>query len=502
MASRSRATRQGGRAQAPSGSRRPRGAPAGGAGGGRCALVILAAGKGTRLRSDLPKVLHQAGGDSLLGHVLSAAVAAGIAPADTVVVAGYAAERVAEVAAARGGVRVVVQEPQLGTGHAVLAARDFWSAYDCVLVVHGDMPLVSAATLRGLAAALAAERAGAVLATATPASPRAYGRIVRRRGRVVAIVEERQATPAQRAIRELNAGFYCFRAAPLARALARLGNANPHREYYLTDTIALLAQAGERVAGYPLGDADEILGINDRRELAEVDAVFRRRAARRLMEAGVTIYAPETVTIDAAVEAGPDTVLEAGVHLRGRTRLGRGCHIEAYSVLTDCELGDGVRVKPHSVLEQARVAEGAVIGPFSRLRPGAEIAASAHIGNFVEVKNARIGRGAKANHLAYLGDAEVGAASNIGAGTITCNYDGERKHRTKIGKKVFIGSNATLVAPLEIADEAYVGAGSVITGAVPAGALALGRARQVNKPGWVAQRRAGRAQAQEPEPRR
>ncbi|MGH9541646.1 MAG: bifunctional UDP-N-acetylglucosamine diphosphorylase/glucosamine-1-phosphate N-acetyltransferase GlmU [Terriglobales bacterium] len=455
----------------------------------KTALIVLAAGKGTRLRSELPKVLHQAGGDSLLGHVLSAAAEAGLAPADTVVVAGYAADRV-RVAVAGSGVRVVVQEPQLGTGHALLVARNDWAAAARVLVVHGDMPLVSAATLRGLLDTLDRERADAVLATASPARPRAYGRILRQGDRVVAIVEDRQATPAQKKIRELNAGFYAFRPAPLAAALDKIGDDNPHREYYLTDAIALLAAAGARAVAYPLADLDEILGINDRRELAEVDALLRRRKAAQLMDEGVTIYAPDTVVVDSAVAVGPDTVLEPGVQLRGRTRLGRDCFIEAYSVLHDCDLGDGVRVKPYCVLENARVEAGAQIGPFTRLREGAEIAAGAHLGNFVEVKKSRIGRGAKAMHLAYLGDAEVGAQTNIGAGTITCNYDGRQKHATKIGASAFIGSNSTLVAPVEIGDDAYVGAGSVVTDSVPPGALALGRSRQVNKEGWVARRRA------------
>ncbi|MGH9535708.1 MAG: bifunctional UDP-N-acetylglucosamine diphosphorylase/glucosamine-1-phosphate N-acetyltransferase GlmU, partial [Terriglobales bacterium] len=323
-------------------------------------------------------------------------------------------------------------------------------------------------------------------------TPRAYGRIVRdlqQPERVVAIVEDRQASDAQKQIRELNAGFYAFRLPPLLRALGQLRTDNPHGEYYLTDTIALLANAGAAVRAYALPDADEILGVNDRRELAEVDRRLRRRKAQTLMVQGVTIYSPGTVSVDAEAEAGEDTILEPGVQLRGRTRIGRNGRIGAYSVLTDCWLDDDVTVLPHCVLDGARVGAGARVGPFTRLRDEADIAPGAHLGNFVEVKKSRIGAGAKAMHLAYVGDAQVGARVNIGAGTITCNYDGERKHPTAIGDDTFIGSNSTLVAPLEIAAGAYVAAGSVITEAVPEGALALGRGRQVNKPGWVAKRK-------------
>lgn len=452
------------------------------------ALLILAAGKGTRLRSALPKALHEAGGASLLEHVLRAGAAAGIAPNDTIVVAGYAADRVRAAVAPRH-VRVVAQEPQLGTGHAVMAARELWRPYASVAVIHGDMPLVSAATIRGVIATLERERAEAALATATPASPRAYGRIVRQDGRIVGIVEERQASPEQKQIRELNAGFYAFRSAPLAAALERIGTDNPHREYYLTDAIALLAQSG-LCASYALADADEILGINDRAELAEVDRLMRRRKVWSLMEQGVTVYLPETVGVDLGVEVGADTVLEPGVQMRGQTRIGQGCRIQAYSVIIDCTLADGVTVKPHCVLEAASLESGVQVGPFTRLREGAQIAAGAHIGNFVEVKKSRVGRGTKAMHLAYLGDAQVGANVNIGAGTITCNYDGVEKHPTAIGDGTFVGSNSTLVAPLEIGAGAYIGAGSVITDPVPPEALALGRGRQVNKEGWVARRKA------------
>lgn len=461
------------------------------------ALLILAAGKGTRLRSEVPKVLHRVGGDALLGHVLNAAASAGLDPADTTVVTGYAAEQVGAFAAAHGA-RALRQMPQLGTGHAAQVAASWWRDYRHILIVNGDMPLLSAATLRALRAAIEAEgeaAPAAVLATAEPGEPRAYGRIIRRGDRVVAIVEDRQATAEQKKIRELNAGFYAFQTAPLAAALGRLGNDNPHGEYYLTDVIALMAGEGLRCAALPLENADEILGINDRRELVAVDRLLRRRKVNQLLDEGVTIYYPETVIVDPAVLVGADTILEPGTQLLGRTRVGRDCRVQAYSILVDCVLEERVWVKPHCMLEAAAVGEGAQIGPYTRLREGAAIAAGAHLGNFVEVKKSRVGRGAKAMHLAYLGDSDVSGGVNIGAGTITCNYDGELKHATKIGEGAFVGSNSTLVAPVEIGAGAYIAAGSVITADVPADSLALGRARQVAKDGWAARRRKARAAA-------
>ncbi len=454
------------------------------------AVVILAAGRGTRMRSRQPKVLHQAGGRSLLAGVVAAVRAAGFADRQIGVVAGYGREQVE--AAVGPSLRILPQERQQGTGHAVLAAQPFWSGCEQVVVLNGDMPLLSAATVAGLAAMRPSLAAAAVLATAAPEEPRAYGRILRdpaRPERIVGVVEDRAASPEQRRIRELNAGFYCFATAPLAAALAGLGTDNPHGEYYLTDTVAAIARAGGWVAAFPLADARECLGINDRVELAQLDRELRRRKAEALMRAGVTLQSPDSVILDPAVEVGEDTVLEAGVQLLGATRVGAGCRIRAGSILTDCQLADNVLVRPYSVLESAVVEAGATLGPFTRLREGASIGPGAHIGNFVEVKKSRVGPGSKANHLAYIGDAAIGAQANVGAGTITCNYDGVHKHPTAIGDGAFIGSNSTLVAPVEIAAGSYVAAGSVITDPVPAGALALGRGRQVNKPGWVAARK-------------
>ena len=452
------------------------------------AVLILAAGKGTRLKSQLPKVLHEAGGRTLLGQVMAAAREAGIPAADILVVAGYGLDRMRSAVEPLGS-RLVVQEPQLGTGHAVQMAAAALAPYPQVLVLHGDMPLVSAATVRALLERLTQRAAAAVLATATPPQPRAYGRIVRQGERVIGIVEDRQCTAEQKQIRELNAGFYAFNTAALLPALERLGTANPHGEFYLTDTIALLAQAGPPVLGYELPDPDECLGINDRAELVQVDALLRRRRTQHWLHNGVTIYDPETVVIDPDVTIGPDTVLEPGVQLLGQTRIGQRCRIRSYSVLQDSRLGDDVLILPHCVVESAELEDAARIGPFTRLREGARIGRGAHLGNFVEVKKSQLGAGVKAGHLAYLGDATIGPEVNIGAGTITCNYDGVHKHRTTIGEQSFIGSNATLVAPLDIGPGAYIAAGSVITENVPGDALGVGRSRQSNKEGWAKRRR-------------
>ncbi len=459
--------------------------------------VILAAGKGTRLRSQLPKVLHEAGGRTLLEHVLQAARGAGLDAFDIVVVAGYGADRVRE-RTETWNARWVRQEPQLGTGHAVSQAQPALAGYDTILVLHGDMPLLSAATVRALSTRQLETNAAAVLATAIPGQPLAYGRILRdAANRVMGIVEEKSATPEQRAIRELNAGFYAFRAAALWPALQKIGCDNPHREYYLTDVIALLAQAGEPVETHALSDPDEIMGVNDRRELAVADLRLRRRKRLELMDAGVTIYHPDSVAIDDGVRIGCDTIIEPGAQILGTCRIGDRCRIGAGSILRDCDLEDEVQIFPYSHCVGAWVARDARIGPFARLREGARVETGAHVGNFVELKKTRLGPGSKANHLAYLGDSTIGTGVNIGAGTITCNYDGQAKHPTEIGDGSFIGSNATLVAPLKIGADAYVGAGSVVTETVETGALALGRARQVQKPGWALQKRSARVQAGE-----
>lgn len=452
-------------------------------------VVILAAGLGTRMRSDRAKVLHQAGGDTLLNHVIRAALQ--IAPAERIVaVVGYQAEQVrASVKVA--GVRFAEQREQLGTGHAVLCAREAAESREGRLVIlNGDGPLLSGATLQALTAVAGEDSLGGALVTTVLANPTGYGRIVRdARGLIAAIVEQRDATPEQLQIREINPGVYCFKAALFWDHIDEVKANNPAHEYYVTEMVEILTQHGHAVARLLIADETELLGINTRVELAAADKILRSRKAQELMLAGVTIENPDSVSIDVEVEIGRDTTVEANTQLRGRTRIGANCRIGTGSVLRDCEIGDEVTILPYVVAEASAIGRGSSVGPFSRLRMNAEAAEQTHIGNFVELKKTKLGAGSKANHLAYLGDATIGPEVNVGAGTITCNYDGQRKHQTQIGANVFVGSNATLVAPLEIADGAFIAAGSVITRNVETDALALGRAQQLDKPGWAKRRR-------------
>ena len=451
-------------------------------------IVILAAGKGTRMRSELAKVLHRAGGRPLIEHVIRACQP--LKPAQLLVVVGHQAEEVGAVVEELGA-QAVVQQPQRGTGHALqVARRAIRRSAKFALVVPGDAPLLRAETLAALIDTHRRGEAAATLLSAELADPTDYGRVLRdSEGRVQAIVEEKAATPEQRAIREVNSSIYCFTLEKLWPALGALRPENFHHELYLTDAIALLRQGNERVLAQVAEDGNEILGCNTRAHLADVDRIFRARKAAELMAAGATIYLPETVVIDPDVAVGTDTLIEPGVQLLGKTRVGARCKIGAGSILSDARLDDDVMIGPHSILEHSRVGSTARIGPFSRLRPGADIRAGAHVGNFVEVKHSVVHEGAKAMHLTYLGDATIGREANIGAGTITCNYDGVSKNHTTIGNKVFIGSDTALVAPVRVGDGAYVAAGSVVTENVPADALAIGRGRQVNKPGWAAARR-------------
>lgn len=457
-------------------------------------VVVLAAGKGTRMRSETAKVLHRAGGRPLIEHVLRACQA--IKPAQILTVVGHQGADVAAVAARIAAqthisIQSVVQQPQRGTGHALqVARRHIRKSAKLAIVVPGDAPLLRPETLAALIDTHRRGEAAATILSAELANPSGYGRIVRdSEGRVEAIVEDKAATLAQREIREVNSSIYCFTLAKLWPCLAALRPDNVQRELYLTDAIALLRRRNERVLAQIAEDANEILGCNTRVQLADIDRIFRARKAGEMMEAGVTIYLPETVLIDPEVTAGPDTVIEPGVQLLGKTRIGLRCQIGTGSILRDMRVDDAAVIGAHSNLASSRVGLGAVVGPFARLRPGADIRAGAHIGNFVEVKNSVVYEGAKANHLTYLGDASVGAGSNIGAGTITCNYDGVAKHETKIGRGVFIGSDSALVAPVRLGDGAYVAAGSIITENVPADALAIARGRQTNKPGWAKMRR-------------
>jgi bifunctional UDP-N-acetylglucosamine pyrophosphorylase / glucosamine-1-phosphate N-acetyltransferase len=461
------------------------------------AIVILAAGKGTRLKSSLAKVLHRAGGRALVEQVLRACAPLGAKK--TVVVVGHQAEQVMAVVEPSGAT-TVLQQPQHGTGHAMQVARRALGHAKVVVVMPGDAPLVRTETLRALLSAHRAGNAAATILTAVVSDPSGYGRVVRKsETQVGAIVEESQLTDEQRDINEINSSIYCFTLEKLWPALAEVKPNNKHREVYLTDAIAILAAKGETVLAQVAADPREVLGCNTRADLAEVDRIFREWKRNALMTAGVSIQLPETVLIDPEVTAGEDTVIEPAVHLLGKTKIGARCLIRTGSVLTDAVLGDDVIVEPHCVIANSRLDEHVTVGPFARLRPDNHLKAGAHIGNFVELKKTTMGEGAKAGHLSYLGDTKIGAKSNIGAGTITCNYDGFHKHPTTIGNRVFIGSDTALVAPVRLGDGAYIAAGSTITDNVPAEALAIARGRQVNKPGWAAKKRRELAAAAKPE---
>jgi bifunctional UDP-N-acetylglucosamine pyrophosphorylase/glucosamine-1-phosphate N-acetyltransferase len=456
----------------------------------KLAVVIMAAGKGTRLKSRRPKVLHQIGGKPLLSHVIAAASRI-VEPANIFTIVGHEAEKVRSTVAGTG-VRFVDQTEQRGTGHAIQCAREAIGGYENVVVLSGDVPLILPETLDRLWRFHQAEDAAMTILTAAPENPFGYGRIVRRSpdaADVEAIVEQPHLKPKQESIREINSGIYAFKTGPLLAHLDKLAADDAHVELYLTDMARLLTTAGERVVAVEAAEAAEVLGANTIAELVALDATLRAATAKRLMAAGVTIFRPDTCVIDAEVEVEPDTIIEPFVQLLGRTRIGAESQIRSYSVIENCTIGNHVLVLPGCVMADSSVADGAKIGPYSHLRPGSVIGEEAHVGNFVETKKARLGKGAKANHLTYLGDAEIGAKTNIGAGVITCNYDGVHKHMTRIGEGAFVGSDSTLVAPVSIADGAYVGAGSCITKDVPAGALAVGRARQVTKEGWAAARR-------------
>ena len=456
----------------------------------RVAVAIMAAGRGTRLKSQLPKVLHEAGGKPLLEHVIRAALC--VVPAkDVYAIIGYEAERV-RAATQHTGINFVLQAEQRGTGHALMAAQKALAGYDHVIVLSGDAPMITRETIGHLRNFHLEEQAAMTLLSADLDDPTGYGRVLRKSARsaeVEAVVEEKAASAAQKKIREINSGFYVFAVKELYANIGKLSSENAHSEYYLTDMAAVLRNAGHRVVAWKTANGREVLGANTRAELADIDHYLRMAKCRQLMADGVTIFYPATCVIDAEVEIAPDTVIEPYVQLLGKTRVGTACRVRSYCVIRDSVIGDGVIIRPGCVMEEARVEAAAVVGPYSHLRPGSEIGEGAHVGNFVETKKIKLGKGSKANHLTYLGDAEIGAGVNIGAGTITCNYDGVHKHQTLIDDGVFIGSDSTLVAPVRVGKGAYVGAASCITENVPPGSLAIGRARQVVKEGWVRQRR-------------
>lgn len=459
----------------------------------RLAILILAAGKGTRLKSRRAKVLHEIGGRPLLRHVIAAAAQI-VPPQDIFAIVGHQAESV-EAAVKGTGIRFVRQEEQLGTGHAIRCAEHETREYDQVIVLSGDVPLLRAETIQSLRDFHLAEQAAMTVLTARPANPFGYGRVIRTEpgsAGIAAIVEQKQLTPEQEGVGEINSGIYAFARGPLFANLGKLRANNAQKELYLTDMASLLVEAGEKVVACEAPDEAEVLGANTIAEMMELDREMRLRTARRLMDAGVSIYRPETVMIDAGVEVGPDTIIEPFVQLLGETRIGSDCRIRSGSVIENATLGDHVLIRHSCVIAESAIEKGAQLGPFTHLRPGCHIGEGAHMGNFTEGKKVRLGAGSKANHLTYLGDARIGSGVNIGAGAITCNYDGVAKHETVIEDGVFVGSDSTLVAPIVIGEGAYIAAGSCITDNVPADALALGRARQTNKEHWAKNRRAQR----------
>jgi bifunctional UDP-N-acetylglucosamine pyrophosphorylase/glucosamine-1-phosphate N-acetyltransferase len=453
-------------------------------------VLILAAGKATRFKSEHSKLLHRLAGRPLGAYILETARASG--PERIYLVVGHEAE---EVRAAFADTRAtfIEQKEQLGTGHALMVASGELGRCpsSTLIVLVGDVPLLRAETLRGLVEAHQKARAAATVLTARLDDPHGYGRIVRGAGgQVRAIVEEKVCTAAQRKIREVNSGIICFSLPHLLKHVQKLSAQNAQEEFLLTDLIGIFNRQKLKVTAFSGAEAREVAGVNDRVELAQLEKLLRRRTAEALMREGVTIVDPETTSIDASVAVGRDTVIEPGVSLSGTTRVGQGCTLKSHAVLSDTILHDHVTVRPFCVISGCEIASGAVIGPFAHLRDGALIDEEARIGNFVEVKKTRVGRGARALHLSYLGDAVLGEKVNVGAGTVTCNYDGERKSPTTIEEGVFIGSGSMLVAPLRIGRHSYVAAGSTITEDVPPEALAVGRARQTNKEGWTRQREA------------
>ena len=454
------------------------------------AIVIMAAGKGTRLKSKRPKVLHEVGGKPLIRHVVDAARQI-VPPEDVYVIVGHEAGLVKD-SVAKLGVQFVEQTEQRGTGHAIQTARQATEGYENIIVLSGDVPLIRPETIRKVRDFHLEHRAAMTVLTAAPEELQGYGRVVRKSNNsdeVREIVEPKALTPELAKAKEINSGIYAFASKPLFAHIDSLGTKNAHGEFYLTDMAAILVAAGERVLALQAEDADEVLGANTIAEMMAIDGKLRLITARRLMAEGVTIFRPETTVIDAGVMVGADTVIEPFVQLLGETKVGKECHIRSYSVLEHATVGNQVVVRQGCIITQSRVDDGALLGPYAHLRPETEIGEGAHVGNFVETKKIRFGKGSKAGHLTYLGDAEIGEGVNVGAGVITCNYDGVTKRKTVIGDHVFVGSDSTLVAPLTIGNGAYIGAGSCITEDVPEDALALGRSRQTIKEGWSAARR-------------
>ncbi len=447
-------------------------------------VVVLAAGKGTRMKSARPKVLHRVAGKPMIDYVMAAAQS--LAPRTTTFVVGHMKELLRQELQRYPDLSYVTQEPQLGTGHALLqTAGVLEREKGLALLLSGDVPLLKGHTLAALVRKHVDSEAAATVLTAEVEQPYGYGRIVRVKGKISRIVEERDASPSQRKIREINSGVYAFSLGPLFESLRGLATGNAQGEYYLTDLIATYRRRRLGVETIAVGDPNEIRGINSRSELAEASRIVRQKKNEELMAAGVTIEDPATTYIDDDVVVGPDTVIHPGVHLEGRTQIGQACEIHAGVRIVNSVLADRVTVQNFCVINGSRLAVGVTIGPFVHVRPDTELHDSVHIGNFVELKKAVLGKGTKAGHLSYLGDAVIGENVNIGAGTITCNYDGGRKHQTTIEDGVFVGSDSQLVAPVTIGKGAYVGSGTTVRENVPAGSLAVSGGKQRNNEGWV-----------------
>lgn len=446
--------------------------------------IILAAGKGTRMKSSLVKVLHPILGLPMLSYVIELSVRE-IKSQNTIVVVGYQGDQIKQKFNGPH-LQFVLQEEQLGTGHAALQAVPFLKEdAGAVLILCGDVPLVKAGTLHSFIEAYGKSRSVLSVLTTEVEDPSGYGRIVRdSKGWVEKIVEEKDASKKEKSIREINSGIYCVKASFMREGLTEIGNDNAQREYYLTDLVGIAKKKGLRCFAYSVPDSAEVLGINTRVELAVANEILKLEKLKELMLSGVTVLDPKTTYVERTVEVGRETTLYPNCFLCGTTKIGERCVIESNAKITDSVIGNGVTIRSNVVITESRVEDGAIVGPFAHLRPFSEIMTGAKIGNFVEVKKSVFGKGSKANHLAYIGDASVGNGVNIGAGTIFCNYDGFEKHRTTIGEGVFVGSNVELVAPVKVGNGATIGAGSTITKDVPGGALAISRAKQKNIKGW------------------
>src|SRR5262245_7385120 len=443
------------------------------------------------MKSKLPKVLHRVGGLALLDHVIRAAQA--VAPTTVTVVIGHAGAQVRDFCGQYPNVETVVQEPQLGTAHALQQAEAVLGGRTgTVVLLSGDVPLLSRSTLRNLVERHNSAGSSATVVTASVERPYGYGRIIRSEGKISKIVEERDASAAERAVKEINAGIYAFDLAPLFDALRSIASQNAQGEFYLTDLVGIYRRRGLVVETVQAENPDEIRGVNSRTELGEVGKLVRQKKNEELMAAGVTLVDAATTYVDVDATVGPDTIIHPGVVIEGATVVGSACEIRSNVCLQNATIGDRVTIKSFCVIEGSSIADGAVVGPFAHIRPESTVGEGAKIGNFVELKKTVLGPGSKASHLAYLGDATIGANVNVGAGTITCNYDGVAKHSTVIEDGAFIGSDSQLIAPVRVGKGAYVGAGSSITEDVPAGALGIARARQSNLDGWATRKAASR----------